>query len=372
MLTFSNQIDPDSEIVVACVGDLLLHQEIQRLAFRRPRGWRTLWRGVADLLQQADITYASLVGTVADEADDVAQASEHDGTGFDADLSQDRRPLTYPPVLGEALKELGVGIVSTANEHALDLYSVGINRTLEVLDAAGVAHVGTRAHQEFSREWYTVTPVGGYNIAWLAGTYGTDGRVDSDKQVFMVYQDREVLLETIADLRARDDIHAIIVTPHWGLEHSHEVLERQRVLARQILDAGATAVIGSHPHVVQPWEKYTTEDGRETIVLYSIGNFVSDHPSLDERSSLILLLGLAKRPDGKLDIAGVRYIPIFVNFRSGPDGTQIAVEASQRSSRGWASIGVVSRWLDPQNMHPPQGPFSTIRNPSQAGSGEED
>lgn len=367
MLRFNNPVDPASEVVIACVGDMLLQDDVQRQAFRRPGGWRALWRGVADLLPKADLTYASLVGTIAADVAEAGGKQHPDITGFDADVGHERPALTYPPELGPALRQLGIGIVSTANNHALDLYGAGITRTLQVLDEAGIAHVGTRKRGAYSHDWYTITSVGRYRVAWLAGTYGTDGRVDSDKQVFMVYQDREILLETIAELRERPDVDAIIVTPYWGLEHSHEVLQRQRMLAHQILEAGATAVIGSHPHVVQPWEKYHTADGRETLILYSLGNLISGDLALDERSSLILLLGLAETQNGKLAVAGVRYIPIFVNVRTGPDGDQISVEASERSERGRESIAVVSRWLDPGNIHPAEGPFATIADGTATG-----
>jgi hypothetical protein len=61
---------------------------------------------------------------------------------------------------------------------------------------------------------------------------------------------------------------------------------------------------------VQPWEKYTTQDGREGFVIYSLGNFVSGQSGTAKRSSLILYVGLTKGSDGKVTVNGVRHIPL--------------------------------------------------------------
>src|SRR5690606_19519399 len=97
----------------------------------------------------------------------------------------------------------------------------------------------------------------------------------------------------IRTLAKRPDVHAILFTPHWGAEYQHTPDAKQKALAREVLDAGATAVIGTHPHVVQPIEKYTTQDGRETLIAYSLGNFISNQIGLPRLSSAILMLGLA-------------------------------------------------------------------------------
>jgi poly-gamma-glutamate synthesis protein (capsule biosynthesis protein) len=116
----------------------------------------------------------------------------------------------------------------------------------------------------------------------------------------------------VRELAARDDIDAVLVVPHGGDEYSHVPATRQRRLAGLVLDAGALAVLGNHPHVVQPWEKRVTPDGRETFVLYSIGNFVSAQEELPRRASLIVQLVLVRGSDGKTTIAGVRYVPMIM------------------------------------------------------------
>ena len=115
--------------------------------------------------------------------------------------------------------------------------------------------------------------------------------------------------------------------PHWGAEYEHKPEPRQRALAAAAIEAGATAVIGTHPHVMQPVEKHVAKDGREGLIAYSLGNFVSNQISLARRSSLILLLGLAPDPKGKLRLAAFGWIPIWVRNEDG----RMQVEAIDRA-----------------------------------------
>src|SRR5204863_9732776 len=109
--------------------------------------------------------------------------------------------------------------------------------------------------------------------------------------------------ELLATVRAlAPDVDAVIVTPHWGKEYDPVPQEKQRTLAQQLVDAGATAVLGAHPHVLQPWEKRVAADGREAFVLYSLGNFAHHQRSLPRRSSIIAYLGLRKDASGKVRV----------------------------------------------------------------------
>ena len=99
-----------------------------------------------------------------------------------------------------------------------------------------------------------------------------------------------------------------MVLPHWGVEYQHTPTGTQKTWARRYLEAGAVAVVGSHPHVLQPWEKYVTSDGREGFILYSLGNFVAGQAGLARKTGPVAYIGLAKN-GGKARIFGVGYTP---------------------------------------------------------------
>ena len=113
-------------------------------------------------------------------------------------------------------------------------------------------------------------------------------------------------------LRAEADF--IVVLPHWGDEYSPDPNEEQRRVAKEFLDAGADAIVAAHPHVLQPWEGYLTTDGRKTVIMHSLGNFVSNQRELERRSSVVFNLDIVR--DGQeVRIASVGVYPIMTVIR---------------------------------------------------------
>ena len=128
---------------------------------------------------------------------------------------------------------------------------------------------------------------------------------------------------------------------------------RQVEWARDIAEAGATAIIGQHPHVMQPMEKITASDGREVPVAYSLGNFVSGQIGLPRRSTAILLLGLAPNSNRKLTTAALGWIPVWMT------GPGFFAEPTERARSGEARshynhlVGI----LPQGNVHPAALPY---------------
>lgn len=309
-LRFANACRPGTQITIAAVGDVLLHGPLQKQAYKS--GFDTLWKDVQPLLSKTDLTYANLEGPCAD-GHTTGGTKVDPGLVFDGSVYSSYPQFNYNPALIPSLKQLGVDVVSTANNHALDRRGRGADRTIENLKKDGLAFTGTRSTEGASAPWFTVTEAKGVRVAWLACTFSTNGIPDPKNQVLSCYEDKATLLSTIRELKARTDVDAIMVTPHWGVEYQHSPQQQEKKLAREMIDAGATAILGGHPHVVQPWEKYTTADGREGFVIYSLGNFVSGQSGTAKRSSLVLYLGLTKGADGKVTINGVRHAPIQMN-----------------------------------------------------------
>ena len=183
-----------------------------------------------------------------------------------------------------------------------------------------------------------------------------------------LFEQQDLVLDTIESLAGRRGIDGVILTPHWGYEYQHAPNDRQRALARAAIDAGAIAVIGAHPHVVQPAERMVSQDGREGFVIYSLGNFVSNQRELPRRSTLIALLGLAATPWGDLAVSGFAWVPLHVNFRDGI--AEIAAEAIERSGgRGIGSHNHLTDLLPAGNIHPPGPPLTALQCPDTSANG---
>jgi poly-gamma-glutamate synthesis protein (capsule biosynthesis protein) len=136
--------------------------------------------------------------------------------------------------------------------------------------------------------------------------------------------DEDALIEAVKKARAQCDF--LVVSIHWGIEYAPAPRPDDVELAHRILDAGASVVVGHHPHVLQPVESYRTPDGRNTLILYSLGNFLSNQSRSyvddlmpdkqgDPRDELIAMFSVVKKDYGpagtKIELADVGIIPIW-------------------------------------------------------------
>jgi hypothetical protein len=355
-LSFDGACDPAETVTIAAVGDVLLHGRLQQQAYASPDGFVSLWAGIKDLLEAADITYANLEGPTAQGVNSAGRDVADPGKTFDGKVYTSYPQFNYHPSLLGDLMESGVDVVSTANNHSLDRRALGVDRTIDALEAAGLPFTGTRRRGDTTSPWYTITEVKGMRLAWIACTYGTNGLPDNHHQVLWCYQDADLLEAEVKQLAARDDVDAVLVTPHWGQEYKATPERAQIRLARRLLDAGATAILGSHPHVLQPWERYTTPDGRQTFIVYSLGNFVSGQSQLARRSTMLLYLGLSRGADGQVRVSGARYVPLHMTSRG--DGT-ITLEAVDRASAHGDSRALTLDMFGLWNLHAAQPPVAT-------------
>lgn len=324
-LYFAEACRPGARITIAAVGDIVLHSALQRQAYAVPTGHHSLWAPVEPLLRAADVTWANLEGPCANGVNSAGLEVRDPGRVFDWEVYSSYPMFNYHPSLLRALTESGVDVVSTANNHALDRRDLGADRTIDQLRAVGLNYAGTRRTNEPDAPWFTLTDVKGVRIAWVA--CASESNIpDPKKQILYCNDGSGALLSQVQALSTSFGIDAVIVTPHWGAEFEHRPRDLESSLAHAVLEAGATAVIGTHPHVVQPWEKYVTHDHREGFVMYSLGNFVSGQTGLDKQSSLILYLGLTKGADGAVTINGVRHVPL--EMHSAPYNVDRAVGAS--------------------------------------------
>jgi poly-gamma-glutamate synthesis protein (capsule biosynthesis protein) len=316
-IRFANACAPEESLEIVAVGDVLLHAPLQIQATQSSDRFAGLWHQVTPFLQEGDVTYANLEGPAAPGVSDSGANVPDPGFHYDDFVYSSYPQFNYHPFVIDDLQRSGVDVVSTANNHALDRFSLGIDRTMDQLLAKKMHFTGTRSSRDLTRPWWTVTHVRGRSLAWLACTFSTNGIKDRLHQVLPCYENTKDLLDLVHQLSQDPEIDAVIVTPHWGVEYEFQPHASQTWLGHQLIEAGATAVIGTHPHVLQPWEKYISKDGREGFIMYSTGNFVSGQDPLVRRTSLLLKLSLVSHGNKRLSIRGVRFLPLLMNPESG-------------------------------------------------------
>ncbi len=310
---FSRACESGKRLTIAAVGDVLLHSPLAKQGLADRDGFASLWSGVSTLLSQADVTYANLEGPVAGAIGKEGKPVRDPGRVFDDVAYTSYSMFNYHPSLIKDLITSGIDVVSTANNHAMDRKALGADRTIENLKGAGLPFSGTRLSNG-QGSWFTTTSSNGFTLAWVACTFSTNGIADTNAQVFKCYEQKDELISLVKQLSKNSQIDAVIVTPHWGIEYETLPRAQEKTLAHTLLDAGATAILGSHPHVLQPMEKYKTQDGREAFIIYSLGNFVSGQKQLAKRTAALVYLGLTRGESGKVFVNGVRYVPTEMSY----------------------------------------------------------
>lgn len=302
-MRFAKACDPGETLLIGAVGDVLLHGPLQKQGYKK--GFASMWQTLLPFMEGPDMMYANLEGPAAAGIAKGGKTVKDPGLVFDGNVYSGYPLFNYNPIIIKDLKDSGVDIVSTANNHSLDRGAKGIRKTMEALDEYGMPYTGTRYSSE--DPYHTLTLSGSWKLAWIACSYSTNGIPDKEDIVLDCFDGRVSTL--IKDLR--NQVDAVIVTPHWGDEYQLKPNKQQVKFARQWIEDGAQAVIGAHPHVPQPWEKYVSTDGREGLILYSLGNFVSNQSSTPKQSSLLMYVGLSKN-NGKTWVNGARYVPLYM------------------------------------------------------------
>ncbi len=167
-----------------------------------------------------------------------------------------------------SLTGAGIDIVNIANNHIFDYGIEGLYDTISYLDSAHVLHVGGGRNKAEARRPALVS-VKGRTIAFVGYYGGDEAPVAEEDTPGVALRSLQVILDDLRRLRERDSVDFIIVTLHWGTEKAELPDEGQRRFAHAIVDGGADAVIGHHPHVLQGIERY-----KSGVIVYSLGNLI--------------------------------------------------------------------------------------------------
>ncbi|MFA6158312.1 MAG: CapA family protein [Candidatus Paceibacterota bacterium] len=250
------------EASILFVGDMMFDRTIRSMSERR--GGDYLFACVIDYIKGFDLAVGNLEGTITDNPS-LSQRTLPGEAG--------NTTFTFPTSTAELLRRSGIGAVSIANNHIFDFGRFGVESTREYLTAAGVQHFGDPIDPA---QKSLVKDVNGLGIALVGFNQ------------FLGVDSATATVAEIQGLRANSD--AIIVFSHWGDEYV-PVTDGQRAIAHAFIDAGADAVIGAHPHVIQEHEVYKGKS-----IYYSLGNFMFDQYWEDAvRDGLVLEAHLSDR-----------------------------------------------------------------------------
>lgn len=241
------------EVNLSFVGDILLSNGV--LANYDQKGIKgILSNGVLETLQAADITVAN------QEFPFSKRGSQAPDKQFTFRINPNRVSI---------FNELGIDIVTLANNHTLDFGEDALLDTLDTLDAAEITYMGAGKNLDRAKE-IQYKKLNGINIAFLAASRVIpvpEWNATDSKPGLLTTYDPTNLIAQIKEAKSNADF--TIVYLHWGIERKEWPEDYQRNLAKLYIDAGADLVVGSHPHCLQGIEYY-----KEKPIIYSLGNFI--------------------------------------------------------------------------------------------------
>lgn len=224
---------------------------------------------------------------------DITMINEEFPFSVRGNQAQDKQfTFRVDPVYVKIFQELGIDVVTVANNHALDYGKEALSDTFQTLDDADIAYVGAGETNERAAEPYKVE-AGGKTFGILAASRvipEVSWNVENQQPGMLCTYDSRILCDAIN--KAKETCDYVVVYVHWGIERDNVPQDYQRQLGKEYIDAGADMVIGSHPHVLQGIEYYN-----EKPIVYSLGNYI-----FNQEIGSTLLLKATVSPQNKTEL----------------------------------------------------------------------
>ena len=290
---------------IRSIGDFVIHNPIFESAFLKwddRYDFAPMLQMLAPAIGNATLTVANVDGVMRGERKKYAGYPEFD----------------TPPELIEALLASGVDMLTLANNHALDYFFDGLKATIANCEKYGMDYIGGARNQE-ERDTPAIRDLNGIQVGFLNYTETVNRKElysNKNATVYGVIMLKDAnFRRDIAKLRnAGADV--VVVYVHWGTEYVSSPDKNQRQYAQKIADAGADAIIGSHPHVIQPavWIDAPgngTANGK-TLCLYSLGNFLADKRSEVRDTGMVFEFTIEETADGRYAVRSPKYITTYI------------------------------------------------------------
>ncbi|MCP3740961.1 CapA family protein [Rossellomorea sp. BNER] len=295
-----------TDAVIAGIGDILLHNTVyEDAASKNGYEFVGMFDEVRQLLEEPDFLIAN-------------QESVPGGK----ELGLSSYPLfNSPHEIVSSLQEVGVDAVTTANNHSLDQGEKGVLSAIEYYEKINMPYTGAFKSKQDQQNIRTFN-VNGISFALLSYTYGTNGiPVPQGKEYLVNLLEVDQMIADIKKAR-KLPVDMVVMGLHWGNEYERYPTEHQKSIAKQLTEAGADLIFGHHPHVLQPIEKYKTSDGREAVVIYSLGNFLSGQKDDFKDIGGIASVTVQKKIDSegvKISFPSIDFHPTYVSENSYQD-----------------------------------------------------
>lgn len=281
---------------IAAVGDMLPHETVTKAA-KTSSGYDYLNLISPELqtsFQKAPVRFCN------QEAPSAPTLGVRGYPAFNA-------PAEFP----RDLTKFGCNVVSLANNHANDSGQAGINGTVDEWSKQKTLAVSGANKDAASQQKEEIFEVNGIKFGFVAFNEINNNAPSSSYSINML-GNTTLLEKQIKDLKSKTDL--VIVSVHWGQDGSHKILASQNTAIKKISSLGADLILGSGPHVWQPYQVLDRPDGGKTHVWYSLGNGLNSQIEQDQLFSGVALMQVNKDKDSKVSLGAPRVLPTYMHY----------------------------------------------------------
>ena len=314
-----NLLVEDSTVTakICFVGDLMCHStqfeyaKVDADSF----DFTGVFREVKPYLSNADLTVGNLETVIAGEN------KKYSGYPY----------FNAPEDFIYSLKIAGFNLLITANNHALDQGWEGVKRTIDVLDRYKIHRTGTFTSQS-DQDSIRIFQINSIKIAILAYCENIEGISIPKGKDFVINLINEEKFKRDINKARNKNVDVVLVYLHHGTEYKREPNDYQTEVVQNLIDDGADIIIGSHPHVVEPFGFFKTNNTKMDtgFIAYSLGNFISNQRWRYSDAGVILNIQISKnRFTDSVYINEVSYLPTWVFKGDTEDGKEYIILPSQ-------------------------------------------
>ena len=269
--------DKKKSMSLVMVGDVLTHDSVLADALKEDGSYdfTSMFTDIKSMIKDYDLKYLN-------------QESIIGGPSF---KYSGYPTFNAPDSIGDNLIDTGFNIFGLANNHAYDKGEDAILYSNKYWSSKDVITAGTYSSKD-ERDDIKVYEKNGIKYAFLAYTTSLNGYTLSSDKSYLVNVYSDALVKDDVD-KIKDKVDVVIVAMHWGDEYTNTPTNSEKEIAQYLSELGVDLVIGTHPHVVQPIEYVG-----ETLVIYSLGNFISNQLVIGLNPAIGLMVGVDITVDG--------------------------------------------------------------------------
>lgn len=290
----SNNTIRDSTIRISAVGDILCENSILEDAYDKNTNsydFKSMFKNMSTFFADSDIT----VGTMETNFTN----NEYSGYG------KRNGPISF----AEAIKNTGIDLVSISTNHSLDYGIEGLQETKRALEGLEYDVVGDNLGESRVK----IKTIKNTKIAFLSYTYGFENQNSKTKDELDIANmyNSEIAKQDLEYAKENADYSIVIM--HWGDAYSTKPNKEQQNIAKFLVENGVDMILGNHASAVQKMEIMQNSEGKNVLVAYSLGNYISGETMDISKIELVLNIELRKNGEtGEVVLSKVDYKPIYV------------------------------------------------------------